>query len=337
MSKRRITTKDIALVCQFVRDGQLKLAPEFQRNAVWPRAAKAYLIDTILTDRPMPLFFFQRGRSAQTGKPIYSVVDGQQRIRAVLEFIDNRFSLTESKNKEFKGKRFSDLNSSLQEQILNYDLTVEEISGYSEEEIRDIFVRMNKYVVKLSQQELRHAREQGRFFDFIEELAQLDFWNDEKVFTLHQQKRMRSAEFAAELTVLLIEGPQDKKSSLDLYYGEYQKSFPPASDVRSRLTKYLNWTLEVMPKLKESRFRKPTDLYSLIAAIDRISEGGTRLASLKINQVRESLSRFEKDINSKKSSREALSYLAAASQQTDNIGPRTIRMNILMNVISPRK
>ena len=42
-------------------DGQLRLRPEFQRNAVWPPAAKAYLIDTILEEKPMPLFFFERG------------------------------------------------------------------------------------------------------------------------------------------------------------------------------------------------------------------------------------------------------------------------------------
>lgn len=94
MGKRSTTTKDVALLHQLLQDGQLRLAPEFQRNAVWPPAAKAYLIDTILTERPMPLFFFQRGRSAQTGKPVYSVVDGQQRLRSIFEFLDDRFALT---------------------------------------------------------------------------------------------------------------------------------------------------------------------------------------------------------------------------------------------------
>ena len=59
-NKRTPTTKYVALLLQ-LRDGdQLTLAPEFQRNAIWPRAAKAYLIDTILYDRPIPLLFFAR-------------------------------------------------------------------------------------------------------------------------------------------------------------------------------------------------------------------------------------------------------------------------------------
>jgi uncharacterized protein with ParB-like and HNH nuclease domain len=75
------TTKDVALLLyQLYQGGQLKLKPEFQRESVWPRAAKAYLIDTILNDRPIPLFFFQRTTSAQSGRPEYAVIDGQQRL-----------------------------------------------------------------------------------------------------------------------------------------------------------------------------------------------------------------------------------------------------------------
>src|SRR6266566_4004413 len=109
MTKISTTTKDIGLIQQLLNNSQLRLAPEFQRNAVWPRAAKAYLIDTILSGRPMPLFFFQRSRSAQTGMPVYTVVDGQQRLRAIFEFIDDRFALTQSQDRRWKGKRFSEL------------------------------------------------------------------------------------------------------------------------------------------------------------------------------------------------------------------------------------
>src|SRR5258706_13558860 len=94
--KRTPTTKDIGLLKQLHDQGQLLLAPEFQRHSVWPRAAKAYLIDSILNDRPIPLLFLQRVSSAQNGRPGYSVIDGQQRLRAIFEYMDGRFSLTES-------------------------------------------------------------------------------------------------------------------------------------------------------------------------------------------------------------------------------------------------
>ena len=186
MAKRSPTTKDIGLMRQLFRDGQLRLSPEFQRNAVWPRAAKAYLIDTILHDRPMPLFFFERGRSAQTGKIVYSVIDGQQRLRAIFDFLDDSFSLTESQEKQYRNKRFSQLPHQLRDSILDYDLSVEELTGYSDQEVKDVFVRMNRYVVKLSPQELRHAKDSGAFYDFVDRLGRWPFWKEQRVFTKRQ-------------------------------------------------------------------------------------------------------------------------------------------------------
>jgi hypothetical protein len=334
MLKRTATTKDVSLLRQLHLEGQLRLAPEFQRNAVWPRAAKAYLIDTILCERPMPLFFFQRGRSAQTGKPSYAVVDGQQRLRAIFDFMDDRFRLTQSKDKRFKGKKFSELHTDLQDAINNYDLTVEELTGYTDAQIRDIFDRMNRYVVKLSPQEIRHARQHGRFFDFIESLARLPFWKDQRVLTKKQLARMRASEFAAELVILLVEGPQDKKSSVDLYYGRYQKKFPNESEVKERLQGHFNWILAALPGLAQSRFRKPTDFYSLVGAVDRLTRGDEHTRRSDAKKAGERLVAFEKDISSKEPSRTALAYLAAASRQTDNIAPRTTRIETLMNILS---
>src|SRR5437016_1254091 len=142
MAKRSPTTKDIALLHQLFKNNQLTLAPEFQRNSVWPNPAKAYLIETILNDRPIPLLFFQRTTSPQTGRPSYTVIDGQQRLRAIFDFMDDRYSLAKDpKRSKYSQKRFSELEHRLKEQITNYDLIIQELSGYSDNDIRDMFVR----------------------------------------------------------------------------------------------------------------------------------------------------------------------------------------------------
>jgi hypothetical protein len=74
MKKRSPTTKAIGLLHQLYGNGQLLLAPEFQRSSVWPNAAKAYLIDTILNDRPIPLIFLQR-EATKTGRPFAAGLD----------------------------------------------------------------------------------------------------------------------------------------------------------------------------------------------------------------------------------------------------------------------
>jgi len=331
---RRTTTKDISLLHQLFRDGQLELAPEFQRNSVWPAPAKAYLIDTILADRPIPLLFLERHTSAQTGRPVYRVIDGQQRLRAIFDYLDGRFRLTQTKDTRWRNKRFAQLAAADRERILNYDLVVEELTGYSDPDIRDLFVRINKYVVSLSRQELRHAKESGRFYDFVEALGQWDFWQEAKVFTPLQVRRMRPVEFSAELAVLLVEGPQDKKVAIDLYYGAYQDSFPYARPVESRLRTYFSWISKGLPDLAERRYRRPVDLYALVGAIDR-QTGGQARVRLEPQSAGERLVSFERQLNGKRPTGDANRYLVAASRQTDNLRPRLTRIEVLHKVIAP--
>jgi Protein of unknown function DUF262 len=333
MTKRSPTTKDVGLLYQLYQDGQLKLASEFQRNSVWPRPAKAYLIDTILNDRPIPILFFQRSASPQSGRSVFTVIDGQQRLRAIFEFLDGRFRLSESKEQQFYRKRFADLSSNLQNQIRNYDLVVEELSGYSDRDIRDMFVRMNKYVVKLSRQELRHARGEGAFKDFVEEVGQWDFWVENKVFSAFQISRMRSVEFAAELAILLVEGPQDKKSAVDLYYGQYQRRFPAGKAVSIRLKAHLKLIKRLIPDLSNSRFRRPVDLYSLIGALDLMAKKEGRPPRIDIRAASKKLAKLAEQLGSRELAGDTAQYAIAASRQTDNIAPRTKRMEILASIL----
>lgn len=329
---RRTTTKSVGLLWQLHESGQLELAAEFQRNSVWPRPAKAYLMDTIIEDRPIPQIFLQRYTSAQTAQQSYRVIDGQQRLRAIFEFIEDRFGLTETEQKSRKGKKFSTLPKATRERIMNYDFVVEELSGYSERDIRDLFVRMNKYVVRLSPQELRHAREEGAFYDFVERIGGWDIWAEKRIFTAAQLRRMRAVEFVGELAILLIEGPQDKKTSLDLYYGKYQDRFPEGKQVEMLLERYLEWIQEALPELDRSRFRKPVDLYALIGALDGMSSRKGR-PKVKATRGGERLRRFERLLNRKRPPREASRYLLAASRQTDNIRPRMTRISTLAQVL----
>jgi hypothetical protein len=309
--------------------GGLNLAPEFQRNSIWPPRAKAYLIDTILNDKPMPLFFFQEHRSAQTGKPRWAVIDGQQRLRAIFEYLDGRLRLTQSDRDDLRNRRFSDLDPELQRQFLSYGVIVEILRGYSDADIRDMFVRINRFVVSLSPQELRHARSEGAFASYAERIGAWAFWTEQRVFSPNQMRRMRAVEFAAELTILLIEGPQDKKKAIDLYYGEYALEFPGQSLWESRLRAYLEWIGDALPRLRESRFRRPVDLYSLVGALSQLAPSVKELRGLHAREGGARLRSFEDETRVPDPTRSAARYLAAASRQTDNLQPRLTRIAII--------
>ena len=145
---------------------------------------------------------------------------------------------------------------------------------------------------------------------------------------------MRSVEFAAELTILLIEGPQDKKVSIDLYYGRYQHKFSDAGMVSTRLHNYLAWIVKALPSFSTTRFRKPVDLYSLIGALDRASDQGNRVSKIAAAPAGEKLLQFEKKTRQKAPTDDAGRYVAAASRQTDNLIPRSTRIDILGRLLS---
>lgn len=265
---------------------------------------------------------------------MFDVIDGQQRLRAIFEFLEDEFGLSESKGdsivKQFQGAKFSQLPMHLKQTIFNYDLIVEELYQYTDADIRDMFVRMNRYVVKLSKQELRHSLEKGRFAEFVERLGKLAFFREQRVFSDNQFNRMRNIEFAAELTVLLLEGPQDKKKVLDLYYHTFKDSFPEGSKVEARLRQYLEW-LDGL-EIATTRYRKPVDLYGLIGALDKVTKGGESLGRIDKHRAFDNLTEFE-DRLVKRPQREAAKYLIAASRQTDNLIPRTTRIEILASVL----
>jgi uncharacterized protein with ParB-like and HNH nuclease domain len=87
--KVSLTTRDVATLLQLEKAGQLKLQPEFQRERIWPKAAKSYFIDSILNGRPIPPIYIQRTIAVQTGRSEFAIIDGQQRIRAIQEFLED--------------------------------------------------------------------------------------------------------------------------------------------------------------------------------------------------------------------------------------------------------
>jgi hypothetical protein len=64
----------------------LKLDPSWQRDAVWSATKKPYLIESLINGIPIPeITLWLRADG------VYVVVDGQQRLRAILEYMDGDY------------------------------------------------------------------------------------------------------------------------------------------------------------------------------------------------------------------------------------------------------
>src|ERR1041384_4430523 len=103
------TTHTVAWFWKRYLSNELNMKPPFQRKPVWQDGQKAYLIDTILRGYPVPELYLQNLVS-EDGAEEYIVVDGQQRIRACLEYLNNGFPLG-ADSASFAGLKFDDLDS----------------------------------------------------------------------------------------------------------------------------------------------------------------------------------------------------------------------------------
>jgi hypothetical protein len=198
----------------------LEISPRFQRRSVWSDRAKSYLVDTVIRGKPIPKILITQ--SLSSGRNIRTVVDGQQRLRAILGFVAGDFFISRAHNIEFAGMSFADLPNETRSDFLKYEIGVDMLFDLSYEDILDIFARLNTYSVKLNPQELLNAQYLGYFKQAAYRLGfdNVRFWIDANVVTEKQAARMAEAELASDLLGTLIEGIQSKKS-IPMFYRKF--------------------------------------------------------------------------------------------------------------------
>lgn len=138
---------------------QINPKPQYQRTSVWQPSKKKLLIDSILRGYDLPKFYLRETPNDVIYK--YEVTDGQQRIRAILEFIDNDYKLNELKlgALETKNLGFEKLKNSYESEcnaFFKFEMSFAIIEEASQEEIRTLFARL-QMGERLNPVELRHA------------------------------------------------------------------------------------------------------------------------------------------------------------------------------------
>lgn len=118
--------------------GQLELSPKFQRRPVWTDTARSYLMDTIVRAKPMPKVFIRQTINVQTKKSVREVVDGQQRIRTILSYLEDGFCISKRHNEKYGGLYYSQLGSvddEIQKNILSYEIAADHLINLPDSEI----------------------------------------------------------------------------------------------------------------------------------------------------------------------------------------------------------
>lgn len=323
---------------------RLILAPKFQRRDIWTDKARSYLMDTIIRGKPIPKIFMRQQINPKTKKTVREIVDGQQRLRTILGYLKDGFTISRVHNKEYGGKFFSQLPDALQESILKYEIAVDLLINAPDEEILDIFARLNTYSVKLVKQELINSKYFGDFKQTVYELAFefLTFWRKNNIFSDGKILRMAEAELTSELLIAMSEGIKSRKV-VESYYKKYDDSFPNKNILMERFRKIMDVIGELMSdRLPSSNFSRPHLFYSLFCAVYHMLYGLPEMKCKKalfkqsdypkINSALEKIEEiFEGDVEAL--SKEERKFLDAARRATTDAPVREFRTEYLCGLM----
>lgn len=278
-------TKTVFSVSQFLdwqRQGTLNLNPIFQRRPVWKRPAKSQLIDSLVRGYPLPIILLRQVQDIDTLSMRMEVVDGQQRLRTLLSFIDpnclpdydeksDGFTVRRIHNSEISGKRFHKLDRTVRENLLGYELSTHIFPATTGDElVYRIFARLNSTGLSLNKQEIRNAEFHGAFKSLVYELSfeNFDCWTNWQVFSTDAISRMDEAEAVSEYILAFMEGITAKSQpKIDALYEKYEEEFPAYDSVRQRFDTTVNAIGHTFGDIiGGSAFQRPALFYSFFCA-----------------------------------------------------------------------
>ena len=159
-------TWSISEIFQKRRDNKLILDPDYQRRVIWNNEKKTAFIESLYMEIMIPpIYVVEIPGEDILDETKYEVVDGKQRLTAIIDFITGGLKLNERSLEYYAdiygGKTFSEIREYDPEkttQMLSSILDIYVITANSPEFTKyDIFARLNRGAEKLKVNEIRRA------------------------------------------------------------------------------------------------------------------------------------------------------------------------------------
>jgi Protein of unknown function DUF262 len=292
----------------FYNSKALDISPWYQRRAVWSSPQKAYLINTIFERKPVPSIYIRQKIDIENEKAIKEVVDGQQRIRTILGYRNDEFG---SKHPHHRGYlKYSQLNTSERGAFLSTPLSVGYLIGATDQDVIEIFGRINSVAKTLNPMEKLNAQFSGEFKQFClnESVARLPFWRTTNIFSANDIARMQEMQFISDFTINLMDGQlgdYDPKR-IASYYKEYDERFPQEGELAGRMEYIFERMVRLPPtNFSDTVFRSAQVTFSLMWLLDEMRD-----RQITTDQLREVIHRTDAQVT--------------AAQQEELLDPRIV-------------
>lgn len=340
-----------------VKSNQLDTSPSFQRKLVWKKQHKVKFIETILLNFPFPEIYKAPGELNVDALALTDVVvDGQQRITTIVDFIDGKdvFSLANTQPK------FSELEDAEKKRFLNYEVSVRYLKDASEEQVKEIFQRINDTEYRLNSTERLNAQwGDSEFVHFAKQLLDNEYTFDKEmflfnienrkrnfineffekndIFTKNDNSRMLSLQWMLALIATVEEGKYFRRyEKVQNYVELYNDEFNNAEDTLEQLINVLSLIEECSLSEKSYWFNK-SNMFSLIIELFAYDTSSIDVIKLKekLEFLQNEYTRLNKSDNSDSISIEQkyIDYFEHARDSVNDSSARNYRGGLIKEFI----
>lgn len=323
---------------------ELILQPKFQRRLVWSDKARAFLIDTIIRLIPIPKLYMRQRIDLVGRRTVREIVDGQQRLQAVFDFLEGKFPISKTYNPDYGGLHFHELSEDMQKTFLSYRFSVDLLEGAGDTEVLDVFSRINSYTISLVPQEKLNAKYFGKFKQAVYKLGfdHYNFWLNNKIMTDLRIARMAEAELVSELVIAMLDGLQPGKKTIEAFYKKYDEEFSEEEKVIREFRPIIDLISDVFQDgLSRTGYRRIPLFYSLFLVLYEARYGllGSNNPRLEIPRrcfpkVRDSLVELDAAVKGQPSEPDLIAFAKAASRGTTNLDSRKLRHQVIWKYVA---
>ena len=266
---------------------ELDYSPWYQRRSVWSVPQKSYLINTLHEQKPIPTMYMRYSIDLERGKTIREVVDGQQRIRAILGYCRDEFASYYPEAGE--KKTLSQLTRTQRERFLLTSVPIGLLLGATDSDVIEIFGRINSVSKTLNAQEKRNSMYSGGFKQFClnQAASRVDFWRNYNIFTANDIARMLEVQFISDLTLNLMDGISDSNPrNLESLYRDFDEEFPRETEMKKRIDHLFDFVVDLNPTvIKDTIFRRQPIFFSLLIALDSLMHLGPSQVESALHEI----------------------------------------------------
>lgn len=245
MLKRMNINWNARQLVKMCMNGSITFDNAIQRGYVWDIKRKSLLIESMILGYPVPAFYARRDESK-----VFDMLDGKQRSSAICGYLNNEYAL-EGVSEEYEGKYFNELPEEVQDDIISYSLTVYYFEDITDEEVNEMFYRLNNGKALTA---IELTRVKAKSFDMIKELSKHEIFTD--ALKESQINKYTNEDIVIKALIMLnCEKPSLKNDFIRPYIIETEITEAMAEEVKTALTrlKYVHDALMGKGYLKQAK------------------------------------------------------------------------------------